>query len=109
MVFVALMASISAFVFVDVLMKKAVDNGAWIYFAAGMLMSCVANLLYLPIIKNGLASGFLITTTLMTLGVLVAGVLHFNETLNAPQWTACGLLILATVFLALPENLSFSL
>lgn len=101
-----LIASTPAYIVADILLKKTSDTGVWGYFAASLALTLIANLLFLQVIKDGLATGYMISVVLMTLGVVGAGVFLFGESWNVAKGTALILLVAATALLALPENQS---
>ena len=68
------------------------------------LTCCLAHALYLPVIKHDLTFGYLVTASLMTLGVLIAGIVFFGEALNAQKITAALLLVAASIVLAIPTS-----
>ncbi|MEL6667235.1 MAG: EamA family transporter [Pseudomonadota bacterium] len=100
----SLLGCAALFVCVDVLLKKSSDTDNRLYYAGALFISAGANWLYLDAIKNSLSIGFIVITTLMSLGVLGCGVWLFGETMSIPKWIACGLLLVATALLSLPES-----
>ncbi len=96
--------AVPMFVGCELLLKQAADTGKAGYFFAGVTLCTVANILYLPIIKDGLALGFILTTLGMSAAVIACSVWHFHETLTAPQWISCALILIASILLALPGD-----
>lgn len=102
---VVLLVATGMFVVTEVYLKRAVDTGVLLYFAAAMVISVVANGLYLFIIKHsGLATGFVVSSVAMTFGVVLAGLFVFGEPWSLRKSAALVLLIAATCMLAWPEN-----
>ncbi|MDJ0922260.1 MAG: hypothetical protein QNI84_14120 [Henriciella sp.] len=99
-----LMVSTPLFVWGEILFKQTAETGKFTYFVGGTAVCTLANILYLQVIRDGLAVGFLLTTCAMTLAVLASGVWLFGETMNVQKWAACVFMLIASALLALPEN-----